>query len=127
MIDGGGLAAEREGFNEGGLARNAGDGFGGVIRPGVLFLAGRADFLDQFGGALNVGNQLFQLLTGFFRYAQRGARELVDLRRRLLAALGELPNLGGYRPEAAPLKLKATAVKVSNRFIMVPIGSWQVL
>src|ERR1022692_1381881 len=71
-----------------------------LLASGVLFLAGRGDFLHELRGLLNVGHQFIEHLSGLLGYFHGRAREMVDLAGCLLAALGKLAHLSGHHGES---------------------------
>ena len=71
-----------------------------LLRAGILFLAGGGDLLHQFRRSLDIGHQFLEHFAGFLRYLDRRARELVDLARRFLAALGQLAHFRRHHGEA---------------------------
>src|SRR6202012_1193515 len=73
-------------------------------RADILLAAGRRDFLDQFGGPLDVGHQLGKHVAGFWRDLDRFRRQRTDLGGRGLAAFRKLADFGGdYRKALAVL------------------------
>src|SRR5579871_4617701 len=84
-----------------------------LLGAGVLFVAGGADFLYELRRLLNIGNQLLEHLARLLGYLHGRRRQLVDLSRRLLAALGQLAHFRGDHRE--PFTMLARARRFYGR------------
>ena len=66
----------------------------------ALFLRGRRDFLDQFGGLLDRGHDLAKQLAGAFCRADAVAGEVTDFLGGFLAAFGQFAHFGSHHRKA---------------------------